>query len=338
MTELRTHLKRITARHHRIEHRHRHILKLERRLLRRLATLSTLQGMGWEQPRLDLLKHLRPLLSLSPLDAPLLSSACCALANHNASELKKLQQYLATDGPAIAIISCKSRHKQGLKALEGFLPWSHQGYGQPLLVSGNPSLPDWAFRFCPQKHWLQLPCSDSYDGLPRKILTLMWVLALLPEPPAVLKIDDDGQPGDPRRLEALVQRLGCEQATAAGFPIVTQTALCLERAWHIGKSRGQANLQPFDSLGTQRWLSGGTGYLLNSNAVKLLGHFALHTWGFVQSMLYEDVCVSMLLTAGHGSWHWLEDPQDLGVYSERQQEIADGHWQPQAEPTQAFPQ
>lgn len=328
VTSLGTHLARITARHNSIEHRRPHVRRLERRLLRRLSLLTALQDLGWQRPPLPLLKRLRPLLSLAPLDLPLLASARHELARRNAAELARLQQCLEAGGPAVAIISCRARLGRGHAVVEAFRPWAAQGCGQPLLISGTPHLPDWTFRFCPRRRWLQLPCSDSYDGLPAKLLTLMWVLALLPQSPAVLKIDDDAQPGEPRRLQALLQRLGHDQPAAAGFPIVTQTALCLERAWHMGKSAGRANQRPFDSLGTPCWLSGGTGYLLNGEAVRLLGHFALHSWGFVQSMLYEDVCVSMLLQAGHSQLHWLEDPSDLGVRSERQEEIDAGQWQP----------
>lgn len=337
MTTLVAHLERITARHYRVKHRRPHVRRLESRLLRRLAAITELQRLGWQRPPLSLLKHLRPLLSLAPLDAPLLTSACQELAQRNAPELVKLQQCLDAGGPAVAIISCRDRLKQGQQALEEFLGWADKGYGQPLLISGDSGLADWTFRFSPEQRWLQLPCRDSYDGLPSKMLTLMWVLCLLPRSPALLKIDDDGQPGDPDRLRTLVQRLGSGHAAAAGFPIVTQTALCLERAWHIGKSAGRVNRQPFSSLGTQCWLSGGTGYLLNSEAVRLLGHFALHSWGFVQSMIYEDVCVSMLLQAGQSKMYWLEDPRDLGVHSERQQEISAGQWQPPIELMNSLP-
>ena len=51
---------------------------------------------------------------------------------------------------------------------------------------------------------------------------------------------------------------------------------------------------------------GGAGYLLNASAVRLIQAFWLHTWGFVTSMLYEDVCVSMVLQAGDADFHWLK--------------------------------
>ena len=71
---------------------------------------------------------------------------------------------------------------------------------------------------------------------------------------------------------------------------------------------------------------GGAGYLLNASAVRLIQAFWLHTWGFVTSMLYEDVCVSMVLQAGDADFHWLKHPADLGLASERQQEVDDGQW------------
>jgi hypothetical protein len=66
-------------------------------------------------------------------------------------------------------------------------------------------------------------------------------------------------------------------------------------------------------------MSGGAGYLLNGPAVRLLGDFALHSWGFVESMLYEDVCVSLLLQAGGARFQWLDDPGELGIGTQSQQ-------------------
>lgn len=287
-------------------------------------------------PPVSLLKELRPLLSLSPLDTPLLDAAVGDLSSLNADPLGALVAAVQAGGPVVAILGCRRRWRQGQHALEAFRGWSVEGFGQPILITGNSRLPDWSFRFCPDQRWLQLPCRDSYEALPQKILTLFWVLSLLPRPPAVLKVDDDARPGDPSLLGSLLDRLGTEKPTAAGFPIVTSTPLCLERAWHIGKSRGRANGLPFDSLGADAWLSGGAGYLLNVVAVRSLGDFALHSWGFVQSMLYEDVCVSLLLQAARSSFHWLDDPHALGVNSERHQEIESGAWHPPAELLQSL--
>ena len=38
------------------------------------------------------------------------------------------------------------------------------------------------------------------------------------------------------------------------------------------------------------------------------------------------VCVSMVLQAGDADFHWLKHPADLGLASERQQEVDDGQW------------
>lgn len=327
MTALMQELRRALAHHYSMPVRRPHLERMEGRLRRRLQLLQRLQRHGWRHPPLDLLHRLRPLLSLAPLDQALLTSTRQELAERNAQTLAQLQNALAGGGPTLALVSCQSRLNRGQKALRAFQPWADAGLGQPLLVSGDPRLPDWNFRFCPQQRWLRLPCSDSYDGLPQKLLTLLWVLALLPAIPTVLKMDDDAHPANPQALQALSQHLGNDTAAAAGFPIATATPLCLDRGWHIGKSSRRNNEHPFDSLGTERWLSGGTGYLLNGPAVQLLGDFAMHSWGFVQTMLYEDVCVSMLLQAGHSHFYWLHDPTTLGIFSERQQEIEAGHWQ-----------
>ena len=52
----------------------------------------------------------------------------------------------------------------------------------------------------------------------------------------------------------------------------------------------------------------------------------MHTSGFIDSMLYEDVCISMLLQAADTEFYWLQDPADLGLLSERQQEFDNGLW------------
>lgn len=304
-----------------------HLRHLQAKLQRRRQLLQLLQRAGWPVGWFpDLLTRLRPLLSLAPHHGALLAATRQELARLNRDQLTSLQQTLSGGGPVLAIVGCRARLAHGQGAQQAFADWRRQGLGQPLLVTGNPQLADWQFRFCPRRHWLQLACRDSYEALPQKLLTLLWVLACLPQPPAVVKLDDDAQPADPTRLHTLLQQLGQTQPAAAGVQIITPDPLTLDRGWHIGKSAGPANRRVFDSLATECWLSGGTGYLLNGPAVRLLGEFALHSWGFVRSMLYEDVCVSMLLQAGHAKIHWLHDPHELGTGSERHQEIDAGLW------------
>jgi hypothetical protein len=140
-------------------------------------------------------------------------------------------------------------------------------------------------------------------------------------------MDDDAHPGSFNLLKANLQQLQAPHSAAAvGYPIRVPSRLSLDRGWHLGKASARGNRQVFSSLGAREWLSGGLGYLLSSEAVRQLGHYALHSWGFVESMLYEDICVSMLLEAADLPVHWLTQPDQLGLHNERASEIAAGQW------------
>jgi hypothetical protein len=319
-------LRRAVRHHVAIPLRQESIHRLEATFLNQLLGVEVARKLGRSAPPIALLASLRPLLSLVPLDQQVLGAARRLLSELNAEALLALQKNLAGGAPVLAIVSCQAQLARSQATLADFAAWTAAGWGQPLIVIGDPRLPDWRFEFCPERRLLRLPADDAYEGLPAKLITLQWVLSLLPSPPALLKMDDDAQPDDPLALAQLVETLGVAGAAAAGFPIFTPSPLHLDRAWHIGKS-ARSNLRPFNSLGATRWMSGGTGYLLNGQAVSLLGDFALHSWGFVESMLYEDVCVSMLLQAGAAQLHWLNTPEQLGIRSERQQEIEAGQWQ-----------
>lgn len=302
------------------------IHKLESRFRQRLITLRLLQCLGWRSAPVSLSHSLRSLLSLIPLEPRALIVARQLLTSLNRDALSELEALRATASrPLMAIVSCRALLPTANRTLNSFLEWQSREKTAPIIVIGDPRLPDWRFRFSCRSRILTLPVSDSYEALPRKVMTLFLVASLLTEPPPVLKLDDDAHPADARALEALLDKLGQERPSAAGYPIFTPSPLHLDRAWHVGKS-ARANLRTFDSLGTERWMSGGVGYLLNGKAVNLLADYSLHSWGFVRSMLYEDVCVSMLLQASRCPIQWISDPSDLGIKNERQHEIHQGQW------------
>lgn len=325
------------ASHHHHAQRGGSVQRLERRLRRRYAAVRILQQVGWAIPQVPLLRPLHALASLVPRDPITQGAARELLRQLNRPQLTALAAALAPGRPVLPlIVGCRSRLARARAAQGAFNSCSHSRLQRAVIVIGNPRLPDWALRFCPQQRILELGVDDHYEGLPQKVTTALAVLALLKAPPAVLKLDDDARPADLARLSALVQQLQEPEPRAAGFPIVTPTPLHLDRGWHMGKSH-RANLTPFSSLGARTWLSGGAGYLLNPAAVDLIGLFWMHSSGFIASMLYEDVCVSMLLQAADTPVHWLKDPADLGLLSERQQEFQDGQWGVPAEFFQATP-
>lgn len=310
-----------------LPNRKQYIQPLINRMLRKRKQISQLQKLGWQQPRLNLLRSLRPILSLEPLNRVLQEAARAELAKLNRRSLNALEQCLHPETPIIAIVSCRQRIQKARRALQHFQAIHGKPWASPLMVTGNSALPDWSFKVHPEENWLEIPCGDHYQDLPAKVMTLMWVISLLRSCPSLLKADDDSAPGNPEALARLTQRTNTACPTAAGFPIATSSALSLDRGWHIGKSSGKYNRQPFASLGTECWMSGGAGYLLNSAAVVSLGEHALHSWAFTESMLYEDVCVSMQLQALHCRMEWLLNLDELGITSERYHEINQGQWQ-----------
>jgi hypothetical protein len=268
---------------------------------------------------------MRQLLALAPGDGNAQEAALNILRELNHQPLSTLMQHLHTAPLAAVVIGCRHRFNQAQSARQAWqadYPWPC------LVVIGNPRLPDWQWRFDPHQGLLELPCGDAYEHLPHKLMTLMLVWGQLRHPPALLKLDDDARPqASHQRLLTLLQHLDHSQLLAAGLACSTDPPGHLDRGWHLGKcSTCQANERSFSGLAPDRWLSGGAGYLLHPRGVQALARHSLIHWGFVESMLYEDVCVSMLLeseaqTAHQPSRiHWLEDPTELAVTNERLQE------------------
>lgn len=312
--------------HHHYQPRSAWVGRLELRLSRRLRCLHLLRALGWGEAPLPLMGRLRAVVSLVPKDAGAPAAARGLLANLNAADLAAFADLGASPRrPLLAIVSCRPRLGRARRCLEDFLGRRGWDGVVPVIVVGNGRLPDWRFRFDACSRILEVPAPDSYEGLAAKVMTLTLVASLLPGPPALLKADDDCRPGDPFSLAATLERMVGEGAMAAGYPIATTSPLDLDRAWHVGRS-SRANLRPFDTLGTRRWISGGVGYLLSGAAVQELSAYALHSWGFVRTMLYEDVCVSMLLEAAGAPVHWMENTRGLGIATERQEEIDRGMW------------
>lgn len=298
--------------------------KLEHRLhLQRSCRKIGLGGVG-----VKIIKYIRPLATLAPLDQALSTEIRSFVGELNKEALASMTDFLGQATAVVTIISCDKNLQKSRPLAARFSAWGEQDKLKTIVITGNKRLPDWRFRFNADNHHLEVSCADNYESLPLKILTLLWVLSLQDKAPAVLKVDDDARPGESWRLSKLLDKLNRSiEPSAAGFPVFTPSTLSLDRGWHLGKSEGSWKSKPFDSIGTKSWMSGGAGYALNSSAVNQLSSFYINSWGFASSMVYEDVCISMLMQAMGAKFHWLENPYDLGISTERHIEIDAGLWQ-----------
>lgn len=280
-------------------------------------------------PSLDrsrLLKRLRNLLALMPLDDTLQTAGMALLRGLNDSCLASLDSHLADsrEGLVIVVTGCRPRAARLLQTIRRFATASPDT--AVIGVVGDPTLRDWELRFDPRTAVLSLPVSDAYEALPLKVGWAVLAVALGGEGRSVLKVDDDAAPGDLDRCVELLTALKRDGQAAAGYPITTATPLSLDRGWHIGKSSAPANRIAFNTIATRNWMSGGAGYLLSARGVAIVASHALHSWGFFETMLYEDITISMVLNATEADLRWLDDPEQLGIRSERADEIAQGLW------------
>jgi len=301
------------------------IAKLQRRCWFRLETIDVLRYVGIHRPPINCLFALRSLTALLPLNRSLQDEVLQIIKSLNVDDVRALRSYLAeADGPVVIITGCMQRYFELQKCLNAF----HEA--DPSLkvigVIGQPSLPDWSFRFDLNRQCLFLPVSDQYQALPHKVAWTCLVMSLFDSVPAVLKIDDDAIPGDLSLLRLLFSKLANTDFSAAGYPILTNSHLSLDRGWHIGKSSASANLTVFDGPSTRLWMSGGTGYLLCKDGIMTIAAHALHSWGIIKMMFYEDMASSLILKLAGCSVYWLKNPEDLGVSTERATEIRDGAW------------
>ena len=302
--------------------------QLQRLLQRRLRRL---QPVYQQRPGLasqlvpTLLKPLRQLTALVPGDGDATEASLNILRELNQRPLQQLQEHTQAAPIAAVVVGCRARWALADACRRRF----QQAWGLPcLVVTGNPGLADWQWRFHPIQAHLELAGGDHYEHLAAKLLSLALVWGQLRQPPALLKLDDDAAPAGPsQRLLALLAELQARNQQAAGLACHTDPPGQLDRGWHLGKCHSrQANQQAYSGLAPQRWLSGGAGYLLSPAGIQALARHSLIHWGVVESMIYEDVCVSLLLNAdapSHGdpaAIHWLSDPSQLAITNERLQE------------------
>lgn len=282
----------------------------------------------WNPPlyRAGLLARLRNLLALLPLDSQLQQAGLEMLRGLNPCSLQSLEAQLASldAGLVVVITGCRHRAEKLSGTMQRFAASSDNA--SIIGVVGDPSLRDWEFHYCPRTRILTVPVSDAYEALPQKLAWAVLALGLCPSAVGMLKVDDDARPADINAAIRLLDTLKSTGEAAAGYPITTASPLSLDRGWHIGKSTGEANHTAFNSLATKNWMSGGVGYLLAPAGVQIVAEYAMHSWGFFEAMLYEDISITMILDAADAGVHWLHQASQLGIRTERAEEIDQGLW------------
>lgn len=294
----------------------------------RLRLHRVVQPLHSQLSRSHLLSRLRNLLALLPLDEALQQAGKGLLINLNQESVQEMTDHLPArhGGLVVLVTGCQNRADRLQRTLQRFAAPAEAAGAAVVGAVGEARLRDWEFRFQKCESILRLPVSDTYEALPQKVGWATLALAMASPSIGILKVDDDAEPADLQTCVELLNQLRKNQQAAAGYPITTPSPLSLDRGWHLGKSSRAANRIAFNQPTTKLWMSGGVGYLLAPEGVRIIAEYALHSWGFFETILYEDVCTSMILKAADARLHWLEKASHLGISTERANEIAQGHW------------
>ena len=276
--------------------------------------------VGLGKPPINMLGAIRPLLALKPLDDELQKSGKEILREWNSVELNKLADISkVSDDAVIVVIGCRTRYKKLLNTVNRL---TEQRHGFKVIgIIGKGRGPDWAIKTNRKNGILTVPCRDSYEALPEKILWMCLAINLLDSSLAIIKVDDDTKAVRGEKIKRLLKTTLLQGNDAAGLPISIASPLAVDRGWHIGKSNGKHNWTAFQGLAPKRWMSGGAGYLLQKQAVSELANFALHSWEYIKNELYEDLAVSHILQSCGKSIYWVNNCEELGLRNERINEI-----------------
>ena len=304
------------------------VKKLIDELDHRLRLHHAMQSWHSGLSRSHLLTRLRNLLALLPLDVTLQQAGRDLLSCLNQTTAEALTDHLASRQHDLVVVvtGCRSRFDRLKRTIDHFAGPAAEAGAAVIGVVGEPRLRDWEVRFERNSSLLSLPISDAYEALPQKVGWAALAVTMASPSLGILKVDDDAEPANLNASVELLHQLRKNGQAAAGYPITTPSPLSLDRGWHLGKSSRAANRLTFNHPGTKLWMSGGAGYLLAPQGVSIIAEHALHSWGFFQTILYEDICVSMLLQAADARLCWLEKASRLGISTERAREIAEGHW------------
>ena len=189
-------------------------------------------------------------------------------------------------------MTCRPRIGRAVQSSASFATLEAGGVSQIHVVGGDPASA--LFRWDEALGALSVPVADSYDHLAGKVAAAYFLLALLPQVKAVLKVDDDHRAGDTVSLARLLsQATRCRAPTQWGHQYHSPYPAGHNRIWHLGKCGDTAiNDAPYTYMGALSWCTGEHGYVLNRAALQRFVWAHVYFDGLVRTALYEDAFVT----------------------------------------------
>jgi len=308
--------------HQYIDQKRQVVLRLIKRAERRVFLFDLLKKLRIRRPHLNLLSELRPLLSLEPSNEKLKAITKKYLSDLNRDTMARLRHETSrANEPILLVIGCR-KYRRKLRTAVKHL---RENYGGVVFgIMANKSMKDWKIRYDEAGWIITLPCKDGYEALTEKIVWACLAINMANRTASILKVDDDIKSVDKIKAKKLNEEVIANGNKAAGSPISVKSPLNVDRGWHLGKSKGKKNIEPFQGIGPKIWMSGGAGYLMTPDAAETVGEFGLHSWEFVKAQTYEDLTVSWIVESCSGNIQWLEDVGVAGIMNERTQDIMSG--------------
>lgn len=300
------------------------IQKLVGRAERRMKLIRKLKKLGAISQRINLLSKLRPIISLDAKNIRIQEETVEILRELNLNEIAKINKYINNKAQSaiVVIIGCKQR----LRKLETAIKATKEKNNQISVIGviANAKKADWKIDFDEKFGIIELPCRDTYEALPEKLVWLCLALKIVGCEHTLLKVDDDIKSINNKLLSRICVELDKEDYIAAGSPISINSPLEIDRGWHLGKCSDKVNQIPYEGLGPTMWMSGGAGYLIKAKGLEDIGAFGLHSWNFVKSQIYEDLTISWILESCENPIKWIDDWQNSGIKNERTDELSSG--------------
>jgi len=239
----------------------------------------------------EAVKAARSLAAMEMRDGETFGVYIKLVALANAEALQRLGEYLSRY--VVLHITCWPRVNRAKVSATSFAEAQALGVSQLTVVgSAEKEL----FDFDARTGILTVPECDSYEQLPAKVVSAMFLLALAGSVEAVLKVDDDHRLVNAKQLVDTFGTLPRKCPALSGHVIDIGTLGANARTWHFGKTRDPALARtPYTLPGTTKYVEGGKGYFINSQGLKLLAWSYVYFERYLATSLAEDVTVSDLI-------------------------------------------